>query len=157
MKTTKHSTAIKEEPIKTNLNEGFSWRLKPVLPEALEAEAERMIKYYEDNPKKIMLVSYAIHRKIHIETLYKWMCKSKALKDAYEYCRQILWERRYEGISYGKLKEKPIMRDMYRYSKEWKEDDIYWSELNNKEEIEKGKTVLKVVEVQSFKNDKHED
>ena len=157
MKTIKHSTMVKNNPDKLNLNEGFSWKLKPICPEAFEAEAERMIKFYEDNPKKIMLVSYAIHRKMHLGTLYKWLRQSKALKEAYEYCRQLLWERRYEGISYGTLKEKPIMRDMYRYSKEWKEDDIYWSELNNKEEIEQGKTVLKVVEVQSFKEDKQED
>lgn len=145
----KHSTAIEKQTKKTNnYNEGFSWRLKPISPEAIEREAEEMIEYFKKNTKKITLVSYSNFRNIHVDTLNKWCKKHKVLREAYEYCRQMLWERREEGMAYGVLKEKPVMRNMHHYSKQWKADNAYWSELNQKEEVQPTKLV---VEMPSFK------
>ena len=145
----KHSTKNdKQAMTKPFFNDGFSWKEKPVVAEALEREAELMIEFFKKNPKKITLISYANSRCIHHDTLDKWMKRSKPLRQAYEQCRQMLWERREEGMAYGILREKPVMRNMHHYSKQWKDDNAYWADLAKKEEEKPTKLV---VEMPSFR------
>ena len=139
-KTGKHAKRVI-----TNYNDMLSWRKTPVMPEFLEKEAQRMIQFYLDNPKALTLLAYINHRGIHMFTMNRWLKKHKPLREAYDFCKQLLCQRREEGMLRGELKERATMYMMHRYSQAWDEADKRWVALKEKEDSKNKPTNITVV------------
>lgn len=149
----KHNTKKERKPccVADIYPDLYTGKQHPVTPEFFERLACEFVTYFRDNKKAIIIDQFPFEKGIPRRTFQRWCKREPALKRVYDDVFGLIAARREVDMNFGIQKEKPNMHILHRYSKHWDAADKRWAELKNKEEIDKGKTTLKVVEIQSFK------
>jgi len=134
MKTNKNSTRKKPRNrcITEFYRNFYTLKQNPISELFFENLAKDFTAWAQKSKKSIVIREFALEKGIPWRTFMHWCSENEIIKSVYGEVKAMISDRRESGMAYGILKEKSVMYKMHRYSDEWKEDNEYWSKLNER-------------------------
>jgi len=139
-KTPQHNTLEKKRAKKlTPWKEEYAamgiFRMVPVHKAYLERFKIEMIEWFEQQEDVLIFEEFLRYKRLSRVCMANFMSRDKELEIAREYVRMLLAIRRERGGLTKKLDPGMIERSMPMYSEEWKDLQIWRSQLKAEQEI----------------------
>lgn len=109
-----------------------SWQKKKATRGFIERLAGRLLEYFSDK-NKIVLEEFFDDEDIAEQSYYGWLKEWDLLRQVHEQIMTRLAARREKGMLLGGVKERSGMHVQHQFSKRWRDADLYWSELKERE------------------------
>lgn len=106
--------------------------------------AEDMMRWAKEE-EAFSIPEYLMENNIPHQRYYEWKAKFPFLKEAHEFAKMCIGIRRERGIIKGDYNAAAVIPVMSYYSKEWKEMDVWRSELRKKEDAHHGPAQLTIL------------
>lgn len=144
-------TNDKEDSSKIEVLEEYynydSMRLVPITVGTLERLIENGKKWAKETDNAFTLSQWRTLNGIHESTWERWEDKHPFFREGTEYILGILGDRREIGLLNFKLQPQATMYMMTHYSKAWKRNAEWRSNLNKKESDAKGQQIVVIEKV----------
>jgi len=108
---------------------------------SIEKFADDQLEYIINNKDVLHIKKYYLSKGVRRDLYYRWVNKSKYLKNRHELCMEILGLRREELMA--ESNPSTLKHTLHQYSKEWADAEKYHANLKKKEE-DKGSSIIKV-------------
>jgi len=146
MKTPHRSTKRKKEtnketPIRA-IPDCYTWNLVPVMDNAPEVWAQELREFVKDNPHVRTFRDFFDAKQIYRKTFYAMIERFPVLKQAHEEAKMTLGERLWESSVDRKTDWRATHHRLWRYGKEFEEDDTYHLELAKQKNEELAKSLV---------------
>jgi len=136
-------TKVKTKPTKkrksrakklTDVYPEFYTARKPYPPMLFERLADDYISWAKTEDDALVLTAFPLKRNISVDYFKQLCLNNEILIEAHATAKAMIAERRERLILQGKLRERPGMYMMHRYSDDWDKADKRWAELKKPEE-----------------------
>jgi len=111
----------------------FGLRQKPVTDAFIDRLIEKILIWARDK-KSMKISSFFYEQGIPMRTINRWSDKHQNLKDVIEDVKYMIGDRRELGAIYRKFEPGMIRTAMHLYDPEWKDMEIWRSELKAKQD-----------------------
>jgi uncharacterized protein YcaQ len=116
----------------------FDLRMKPVNDAFLDRVAADMIEYFKKDATALCMDDFYDFKGFHDRDVQRWKQRSENLRDAADYCKRLLANRREKGALNKKLSESMVLYSMGIYSNQWKEHAEWKASLAQKNQQQQG-------------------
>lgn len=113
-----------------HITDVYTWNLVPVRDDAPQVWAQELRDWVKDNPQARTIRQFLDSKQLYKDAYYKMLHRFPVLKEANEYAKQIMGERLWESAVDKKTDWKASHHRLYRYGKEFEEDDAYHAKLS---------------------------
>jgi len=111
-----------------SLNDGFSWRERPICDAALEDLADKLVQWSKKT-KEFDIEAFFDERDLNIDSAYDWMKRNACFREAYQLAMQRLGVKRSRSRKHDGAWLKVTQ---YRYHKAFGEGEERQAELHKK-------------------------
>ena len=109
-----------------------TWQFKKASKEFIEKLCNELLEFYSDR-SRLTFEEFFEEKGITAKVYWTWCKEHPTLKEVHEHIKTILAGRREKGMLTGVLREKSGMYVQHQFSDRWKEADLYWSNLQEKD------------------------
>lgn len=136
---------IRRKASKNNAVDEFldleTFKMMPVTMKNIEDISKAMVKFVLENEDVTTLRDFSISAKINFKKIFAWARKFEVFKEAYEFCRDIMFARRDNRAKTGQYNSYYILKSIHHFAIEHREDKD--KELSkNKQDKEPVKVIL---------------
>jgi hypothetical protein len=126
----------------------FSFKMNPVSIPYLLKFAVEWVDWVQNTPTALVRNAYFNIKGIHKATVDRWMVRCPQVKEASEFVKQLLSERREMGVLKGKMPEGWVSKYQALYDPEFKELEQWRNSM--KEKIAGSTATIQVVELERY-------
>ncbi len=103
--------------------------------------AHELVRWVQ-NPTSLVLAGFCAQTMIPHRVFYRWLNRSKELREAWEYSKEVIGVRRELGCLNGELNGLMVWRTMAMYDPQYKKLEIWRAKL--RASVEEGKSYPKI-------------
>jgi hypothetical protein len=107
----------------------YTWRQMPLSTHIIEQWTEELRAFPDQYPQAKTLTEFMTIKEIYKDTFYRLVNRNKEFKAAYEHTKLRLGERLWANAVDNKANWKAVHHRLYRFDKEFQEDDAYHVKL----------------------------